>query len=239
MRVIPDHELELELLESHIRSLGASGRTLEILDAGCGHQWQLSMKGISFRVTGVDLDPRALEVRKSEKNDLTEALVGDLRTIALPEGKYDVIYSSFVLEHLSEVTLVLDKFAHWLKPGGIIILRIPDRDSVFGFVSRMTPFWIYVLYHRFVCETTNAGKPGFDPYPTVHEKITSQRDIREFARQHDLKICEELGTGGYSIGRPPFRMLIPILARAVALVTFGRIHNKFCSLAYVMEKPVQ
>lgn len=237
MRVIRDYQLELELLESHIRSLGADGRTLEILEAGCGRQWYFPMKGISFRLTGVDLDARALEARQCEKGDLAEAVVGDLRTIDLSEGKYDVVYSSFVLEHVSGATQALERFVRWLKPGGIILLRIPDRNSVHGFVTRMTPFWLHVLYHRLFWKKKNAGKPGYEPYPTVHDNVISQRGIREFAHQHGMNIREELGHGSYSKGPLPFRVIVPIFAQIVALVTLGRIHNNFIDLTYVLEKP--
>ena len=231
------YRVELELLKSHIRRLSVDGRTLEILEAGCGRQWYFPMRGVAFRLTGVDLDARALEAREVGEGDLAEAFRGDLRTIDLPPERYDVIYSAFVLEHVRGARLVLERFVHWLRPGGIIILRIPDRNSVHGFVTRMTPFWLHVLYHRLVWQNKNAGKPGFDPYPTAHDKIISQCGIREFARQHGLIICEELGQGGYSKGPLVCRVLVPIFARLVTLITFGRIHDRFTDLAYVLEKP--
>ena len=231
------YQVELELLESHIRRLGIDGRTLEILEAGCGRQWYFPMRGIAFRLTGVDLDAGALEARKVGKGDLAEAFCGDLRTIDLPPQRYDVIYSAFVLEHVPGARSVLERFVGWLRPGGIIILRIPDRNSVHGFVTRTTPFWLHVLYHRVVWRNKNAGKPGFDPYPTTHDRVISQCGIREFARQYGLTICEEVGQGGYSRGPLLCRVLVPVFAQVVTLVTFGRIHNRFTDLAYVLEKP--
>jgi hypothetical protein len=159
-----------------------------------------------------------------------------LRTIDLPEERYDVIYSAFVLEHISGATRVLERFVRWLKPGGLIILRIPDRDSVHGFVTRRTPFWLHVLYHRLVWGQKNAGKPGYEPYPTVDDRVISRRGIREFAHGHDLTIREELGHGSYSNGPLLFRTAIPIIAKMMSLVTSGRLHSEFTNLTYVLEK---
>jgi SAM-dependent methyltransferase len=236
MKILRNYRFELDLLESHIRALAADGRTLEILEAGCGREWYFPMKGIAYRLTGVDLDAKALHARKGEKGDLAKTVVGDIRTVELPAEEYDVIYNAFVLEHVSGAAQALERFVRWLKPGGILILRIPDRNSVHGFITRMTPFWVHVWYHRVVWGKKNAGKPGFDPYPTVHDEVISQRGIRTFAQQHGLTIVEELGQGTYARGPVIFRMLVPAFARVIALLTFGRIHDKFCDLTYVLRK---
>ena len=45
-----------------------SKKIVNILEAGCGNHWHLDMKGIDYRVTGVDVSREALEIRRYEKN---------------------------------------------------------------------------------------------------------------------------------------------------------------------------
>src|SRR5690606_33965359 len=131
-----------------------------ILEAGCGNSWQLKLPGVKYVLTGVDLNEDALRIRKCERKDLDGVIHGDLRTVALDADQYDVIYNSFVLEHVQQAEHVLSNFCRWLKPGGILILRIPDPKSVYGFLSRLTPFWFHVFYKRFIAGIKTAGKPG-------------------------------------------------------------------------------
>ena len=173
----------------------------------------------AFRLTGVDLDGSALEARGYEKDDLAEASCGDLRTVDLPEKRYNVIYSSF--GHVSDTTQVLERFGRWLKPRDIIILRIPDRDGMHGFVTRKTPFWFQVHYDRFVRQKENGGKSGLDRYQTVRDKIVSQRGIHEVCSPARSDNSGRTQAGRIFGGNDHV----------------GRILNKFTNLTYVPGKP--
>ena len=161
-------------MELSIKQKAVDGSPLEILEAGCGQRWYLNLNEIEYKLTGADLDKDALEIREKKFQDLDQGILGDLRTINLEENKYDVIYNSFVLEHIQNAEQVLNNFFKWLKPGGILILSIPDRNSVFGFVTRVTPFSFHVFYRKYIQGDKNAGKPGFEPYPTFYDKIVSR-----------------------------------------------------------------
>src|SRR5262245_37157461 len=107
---------DLQLIANAIRERAASRSPLEILEAGCGKYWPIDIDGIQFKLTGVDIDGRAVELRQAEFDDLNEIVIGDLRSINLGNAKYDVIYSSYVLEHIDGAQRVLDNFLNWLKP---------------------------------------------------------------------------------------------------------------------------
>ena len=124
---------------------------LEILEAGCGHRWTLDLEGVDYRLTGIDLDACAMESRLATEGDLDDAIVADLSVPGtIEEGRYDVIFSSYVLEHIQDAEIALDNMVNGLKPGGILLLRIPDRDSVQGWTVRHTPFSVHVAYYRYV-----------------------------------------------------------------------------------------
>jgi SAM-dependent methyltransferase len=167
------------------------------------------------------------------------AIVGDLRTAQLPHSQYDVIYNSFVLEHVAGAEDVLVNFTRWVRPGGIIILRIPDPNSAYGFMARWTPFKVHVLFYRYVVGIKDAGRRGFGPYPTVYDPIVSREGVRRFCAEHGLVIREELGNGSYHQGRGLFKYALPCVARIINWLSLGRIHSDFTSLTYVVEKPLQ
>lgn len=108
-------QIQIDVIRTHSRQLG---RPLSILEAGCGQRWTFDLSGTEYTLTGVDLDPVALELRKTKTRDLDVAIVGDIASIELPVESFDVVYSSFVLEHVQRADVAVKNFARWLKPGG-------------------------------------------------------------------------------------------------------------------------
>lgn len=227
---------EDELLERYVAELADLRTDLEILEAGCGQRWPLDLGEIEYTLTGVDLDRDALTYRSTVSKDLDEVIVGDLRNLDLGTRKFDVIYNSFVLEHVDNAELVLENFSRWLKPGGLVLLKLPDRNTVFGFLTNLTPFWFHVFYHRFVLGRKHAGEPGFGPYPTYYDRVVSRRGIREFCESHQLAIREERGMGTYVVETTPRTRLIRLVTQVVSALSGGRLPWRHNNLTYVLEK---
>jgi SAM-dependent methyltransferase len=208
-------------------ALGRDG--IEILEAGCGRRWPYDLAGLRYTLTGVDINAEALRIRKEEKNDLHRTVLGDLRAVHFDRHHFDIIYSAFVLEHVSQAQLALENFLEWLKPGGLLILKFPDRDSVYGFVTRITPFWFHVFYKRRIVGNPSAGMPGHGPFPTVHEAIIARRKFHEFIRASDLILREEVGFG-----------TLPGLQRAftsvLSALSLGHLTADYYNLLYILEK---
>lgn len=228
---------ESAMMMRHMAAKASSQEELLILEAGCGNSWELDLAGVRYVLTGVDMNEAALNIRRFQKCDLHEAVLGDLRTIDLAENKYDVVYNSFVLEHIPNAKLVLDNFVRWLKPGGILILRIPDPQSVYGFLSRLTPFWFHVLYKRYIEGRKTAGKPGFDPFPTIYDEVVSREGIRNWCAQRGVTIREEVGWN-YPISRPGWASHVTAAAiKVMGTLSLGRLATNHINLTYVIEKP--
>ncbi len=228
LQVLTEYREIVASLERHIRDVSAS---LTILEAGCGRKWPLKLDGLELRITGIDLDALALANRR----DLVRAVVGDLRDRTLvARQSCDVVYSAFVLEHVDGAQTVLENIVEWARPGGLIIVRIPDRDSVYGFVARTTPFWLHVLYKRWIERYPNAGKPGFAPYPVRYDKVVSRKGVRAFCAAHGCRIITEHGSGFYLQGRFAY----PVRAVAVALwaLSLGRLAWRHNNLTFVIRK---
>jgi len=60
--------------------------------------------------------------------------VGDARDLsAFPDGTFDEVYASHILEHLDYIDGVLDALREWrrvLKPGGRLYVGVPDMDAM-------------------------------------------------------------------------------------------------------------
>jgi SAM-dependent methyltransferase len=221
---------QYDIVMAYLRQRACMGE-INILEAGCGRKWCFDLQGVRYKLTGVDIDKDALEFRKQKEKDLHEAILGDLRHVVLMPGAYDVIYNSFVLEHVEGAEQVLERFLTWLKPDGLLIITIPDRDSVYGFFASHTPYWVHIFFYRYVLGDPNAGKPGHAPYPTFYDKIVSRERIREFAWKNQLEIREECG-----FYKP--RGLVGLIINFIHFLSLGHFASSHCNLMYVLEKRV-
>jgi SAM-dependent methyltransferase len=226
--VLPDEPAVDEIVRGRIRSYARDKGRLHILEAGCGRRWPYRFGDVDLVLTGVDLDADALRIRQEERQDLHGAVVGDLRSVSFDQHSFGIIYSAYVLEHVPQAELVLLNFLDWIKPGGLIILKFPDRDSVYGFVTRITPHWAHIAYKRYLAGKPNAGKPGFGPYPTVHEPSIGRERFESFAQAHRLTAEAAYGYGTL----PRFQLLGTPL---VAALSGGRLTAKYYNLMYILE----
>lgn len=230
-----DYDSQIDLIEKYVREQRSATDPIHVLEAGCGQSWPLDLGDVPFVLTGVDLDPAALEIRKSVQRDLDEAIVGDLHQVELPAESFEVIYNSFVLEHVERADEVLTNFAQWLKPGGILVLKIPDRHSVRGFLTAVTPHWFHVFYYRYALGYKDAGKPGHAPYRTFYHPSVSRLGIRRFCRTHDFVLREELVDGSY-LGRGVVATASRRAMELIALFSGGRLSAGHVNLLYVLQK---
>lgn len=231
IKIRPEEPAVDRTILHYMRSYAQGRDEIAILEAGCGRRWPYDLSGLRYVLTGVDVNPDALRIRQQEKKDLHHIVLGDLRTVHFEPQSFDIIYSAFVLEHVPQAGLVLANFLKWLKPGGLLILKFPDRDSVYGFVTRVTPFWVHILYKRYLVGNPNAGKPGYGPFPTVHEEIIGRRAFHAFVRQNGLIMREEYGFGTL----PGLQGLV---TKALSGLSFGNLAANYYNLLYILETPL-
>ena len=228
---------EQAIMADYIRKHANDREHLNILEAGCGLKWGFDIKDVDFTLTGLDNDKDALEIRKNRQKDLDIAILGDLSTVILQDNSYDVIFSSYVIEHIDGAEQVMEKFISWLKPNGILILRIPNRNSVKGFLTRVTPFWIHVLHKRYFEGFKDAGKPGHDPFPTFLDRVVSRKGIWEFCMKHHLKINGEF-SGGRGRKKHRIRWILTwILSWLICFLSGGTLTAKHAEMIYIIQKP--
>lgn len=132
-----------------------------ILDFGCGKGYFLDcLRQRKFRyLTGVELNQHALESLHQRKYTVGN----DIEKVA-NRGSFDCITLFHVLEHIDQPALFLRSLKSYLRPGGRIVIEVPNIRS-YGF-RRFKGNWFYLqrehLYY-FNPESlhTLARKAGF------------------------------------------------------------------------------
>jgi SAM-dependent methyltransferase len=120
-----------------------------LLDVGCGAGFFLreASKG-GFSAQGVEFSREAVEFgMKEEGVHITE---GDLLNTKFPDHSFDVVTLWHVLEHLPRPVEALKRIRALLKPGGILIIAVPNFDSIQARVFRGRWYHLEVprhLYH--------------------------------------------------------------------------------------------
>lgn len=235
-RVLASPEEENATLSDAAEGAHVPGRPLRVLEAGCGQQWPLSLS-VPVEITGVDADADALRIRRERHGDLHHEILGDLRDVPLPADAYDLVYCAFVLEHVRGARNVLNRLTDALRPGGRLIVRVPDGNSVYGFLTRHSPHSAHVLYKKYVQRKPHAGEPGHPPYPTVYDDVVSAEGMRDWATAHSMKIVDEYATNFYLRMFGPFRPLVASLIRLISLLSLRTLSATHNNVGFVFEKP--
>ena len=162
----------------------ARGRNLiRVLEAGGGSLSHISFP-VATKITVVDISPEQLE-----RNTLAETkILGDLHTVEI-DDRFDAIVCYDVLEHLDRPGQVARKLAGWLDAGGLLLIAAPNRQSLQGMITRLTPHWFHVFAYRTIFGSKTAGKPGYAPFRTVHHRDIGPDRLASILAEAGLKIA--------------------------------------------------
>ena len=110
------------------------GRRLSVLDAGCGDgllSERLAKRHPDWRIVGVDLRQELLEQARARTAGRglanVEFVHGDL-TGDLGDGLYDAVLAIECLEEIVDDERALAMMARALRPGGLFIAHVPERE---------------------------------------------------------------------------------------------------------------
>jgi SAM-dependent methyltransferase len=105
-----------------------------------------------------------LQAERSLRHDADEYRTVDLERIELERAEYDLVLCCNVLEHARRPLAVLSLLRDSLRPGGLIVIMVPNVVSLKGIVTRLTPFAVHRWYYRRVARRD----PDNDPARSVH-----------------------------------------------------------------------
>jgi SAM-dependent methyltransferase len=121
------HKLREEELNIVFNLKDVDYKDKDLLEIGAGTGFQLSLLASKFKsVIGIDIEDSNYAAHRSEK-----VITYDGKNIPFGENKFDIIFSSNVLEHISHLDLIENEFKRVLKPGGICIHILPTHNWKF------------------------------------------------------------------------------------------------------------
>ena len=208
-----------------------AGRLTPLAELGLD---QLRESGFEITVVTVDEDVAAFAAEGAVTAGPTtggEVILGDLRSVAMPPRSFDIVHCALLLDRISHVELVLDRFTAALRPGGLLLLRIRDRDCAAGLLDRMAPQWV----RRVLWTRLNPGQPG--PFPAVYSPAASDRGIRAYMQLRGLVIAQR--TTVRTLPAVPGRTAQAVAAarRLISRLTRGHVTDAHDEVVYVIRKP--
>ena len=151
----------------------------DVLEIGCGRgaTGELLQRALGCRVTGVELNP---EVARAARDRLHRVVVGDVEDpevaaelrAAAPAGGFDVLLATELFEHLVEPERFLAAARDLVRPGGRIVLSVPNVGHWSVVEDLLAGRWDYLpigilcyTHYRFFTRRTLAdwlARCGFD-----------------------------------------------------------------------------
>ena len=113
-------EKRLEMVKKHFDFAGK-----DVLDVGCGvGEYAAKFAELGARVWGVDVDRANLAAARKLIKNVNLAAAENL---PFPKESFDLVFLHEVLEHVEDDKKALKEAARVLKPGGKIIIFVPNR----------------------------------------------------------------------------------------------------------------
>jgi 2-polyprenyl-3-methyl-5-hydroxy-6-metoxy-1,4-benzoquinol methylase len=141
-----------------------------VLDVGAGRgRFVATARAHGFLGEGIEPSRRGVESAASEYGVALERATLEE---ADPNGSYDAVTLWHVLEHLDDPGAALGRVAGWLAPDGVLLVAVPNLDSLQARIGRARWYHLDVPRHR--THFTARGlerllrRHGFEPLRTSH-----------------------------------------------------------------------
>jgi ubiquinone/menaquinone biosynthesis C-methylase UbiE len=198
-----------ELLDRHIQE-GQS-----VLDIGCGTGPMVEFlcdRGLVYH--GIDVAQSMLDHIRNEYRDKPyqeriHLKVSTCDKVPYPDRQFDILLAMGLLEYLDDMNSVFDEFARLLKPDGIAVLTIPNRQSLNRLMKRNSQ-WLTRAYRWFkrVGGTHTLESDQIIHYELAPRELDCSMETRGFALVgsafYDFKLIIY-----------PFSRLFPGIAHAI------------------------
>ncbi|QRK13304.1 class I SAM-dependent methyltransferase [Archangium violaceum] len=124
-----------------LRALLPDVKDLRVVDLGCGFGWfcRWARENGAAHVLGLDLSEKMLTRARAETSD--DALTyrrTDLERLELPEGPFDLAFSSLALHYVEDLERLLATVHRGLAPGGWFVFSIEHPI----FMASRRPDWM-------------------------------------------------------------------------------------------------
>jgi SAM-dependent methyltransferase len=193
----PSRRLRLGLAEDAAERY-AEGRSLRVLDAGCGDgllSLAIARSHPGWSVVGMDIEPDLLASgrarARARRIDNVEFLSADL-TRALPEGEFDVVLALECLTEIPDDRAALLAMATALAPGGLFVAQVPS-ESWKPILPGSARTWRKEVRHGYNRAELgralgDAGLETIEIQPTFHSATMVAQEVRDKLKNSSLVI---------------------------------------------------
>jgi SAM-dependent methyltransferase len=197
---------------SRFLSKSGGGDAIEI-GCGTGNFMIYVNKEFGYRVDGLDYSDNMGYVRANlSYNGVWDAELFNADFLEfVPSKKYDLVFSGGVAEHFDDHELVVRKHAEWAKPGGLVVIIVPNLTHI----------------HRFLCGWFAPDVLRVHRFPLMRSEV-----MRQALEKAGLRVlhCEYHKTFRCTYELPG---IIDLSARALRKLLrisgLDDIGNRFCS----------
>jgi 2-polyprenyl-3-methyl-5-hydroxy-6-metoxy-1,4-benzoquinol methylase len=201
-----------------------NGRTgLRVLDVGCGFATTSArIQSLGNEVTGIDSSP---EIEAVAAKRIARVIHGDVVDVDLGDEQFDAIIFADVLEHLPWPVSVLRRYLRWLKPGGSVIISLPNVG-----------LWSVRLAHLF-------GRWNYDETGVLdrtHLRFFTRRSARWLIGEAGLRIVQTTYNPGLVRPLVPAakKFMAPAANAAPDALLNSRPYRLYLKTAYPIERAV-
>ncbi len=143
----------LGLALKYARHAGPQG-TLRLLDIGVGlgrllKKIEAGLAGTKAELHGMDI---ALPYLKRAREQGINVVMSRIEDIPYQKGYFDIVTCTDVLEHVLDLNLCVRNCLSVVKPGGYLIVRVPNRENLGKYLQRDYPYE-YAHLRAFDCNS--------------------------------------------------------------------------------------
>lgn len=216
-----------------------ASRAVVALEAGGG---SFSHFSLPSQATLLALD---IELGQLRKNTACHwKLQADLHALPLRPEAVDIAVCFNVVEHLDNPDSALAQLTQALRNGGVLVLGCPDRRSLKGLVTRLSPVGWHRAFYRYIVRKADRGDGHYDAFATPFRPLVTHQRLLE--RLQDLGfnvLFSSAYDGAYEYGltqgswlRRCFSAPYYLLGRLGQLLTMGNWQALNSDLLFVMQK---
>jgi SAM-dependent methyltransferase len=183
-----------------------------VADLGCGHGTllhELCLRYPQLKLSAVDLSPVLVNNTRQRVPD-ADVRVADIEALPFPDRTFDAAFATEVMEHLPDPVTALREIRRVLKPGGWLLVSLPNRD------------WFHFKQYLDKREV-------FQP---VDDRFYSVAEFEAALREAEFKVRKMRGGENLYFGGG-----LPRLLERLALFVYPRLHRRMKRMILLSEKP--
>lgn len=182
----PEMKKRLSHEDHRIRFFRGVKKRGRLLDIGCGMGYfLLACRNHGYHVEGFDISNDAAAYVKEKLG--IPVRTGDLESLPYERGTFDIITMWHFLEHTPDPRVYLRKTWEWLKPGGLLVVDVPNyagtdaRRTWESWKGWQLPYHLYHFTGKTLCDMLL--QYGFQ---IVRKKDYLSEDVKETLEKNPL-----------------------------------------------------